>query len=33
MKKVDLSFSGHGKFQACSQDFLPEVQVSGVGVE
>ena len=33
MEKVDLLVSGHGKFQACSQDFLPEAQVSGVGVE
>ena len=33
MEKVDLLFSGYGKFQAFSQDFLPEVQVSGVGVE
>ena len=33
MEKVDLLFSGYGRFQACSQDFLPEVQVSGVGVE
>ena len=22
MEKVDLLFSGYGKFQACSQDFL-----------
>ena len=33
MEKVDLLFSGDGKFQACSQDFLPEAQVSRVGVE
>ena len=33
MEKGDLLFSGYGKFQACSQDFLSEAQVSGVGVE
>ena len=33
MEKVDLLFSGYSKFQACSQHFLPEAQVSGVGVE
>ena len=33
MEKVDLLFSGYGKFQACSQDCLPEAQVSGVVVE
>ena len=33
MEKVDLLFSGYGRFQACSQDFLPEGQVSGVGME
>ena len=31
--KSESVFSGYGKFQACSQDFLPEAQVSGVGVE
>ena len=32
-EKVDLLFSGYGKFQACSQNFLPEAQVSGMRVE